>query len=219
MGEQEKKKTGRFKSKLFWAKVAGVIVVLSMFYGFGSSGAAVELEDGKASLEELQAKIEEKESKIKEVEKELEKVNSKFDDRKSELNEALSVLENKESIESEIKKLEKKVSNKQSEIKSLSKEVDTKLDKISSLNGQIVEAKGKPITLPAGHFTVGKDIPSSRYMVTPNQRGGNFFVNGGMKVNIMLGKDTSMYQNKYIFYADKGDTIELTLSATFTPVE
>ena len=75
---------------------------------------------------------------------------------------------------------------------------------------------GSPIKLPAGQFTVGKDIPSGRYSVTGD---GNFYVDGKNDVNTILSdKDDGLFVSKYICTLTDGDRVETNSATTFTPV-
>lgn len=71
----------------------------------------------------------------------------------------------------------------------------------------------------AGVFLAGKDIPPGRYKVEPVNGFGNYFVNGGSKVNIILGRGDDLFLPEYVFELDEGDEIEATLSVKYTLVE
>ncbi|MDR7074717.1 hypothetical protein [Fictibacillus barbaricus] len=47
----------------------------------------------------------------------------------------------------------------------------------------------------------------------------NYFVNGGSKVNIILGKNDDLFLPEYVYELDEGDEIEATLSVKYTLVE
>jgi hypothetical protein len=212
------KKVSRFKSKMFWMKVIGVLVVLSIFHGIGASGAKVELNDKKVTLEELTAAIESKEKEVKDIQAKLDDINTQYKEKESEFTEALEVVNNKKTIEGEISELKYQVDKRKMEITTLDETLKTKNTELASVEGKIKEKKEAPKTLSAGTFTVGVDIPSGRYKAVPNGGTGNFFVNSGAKVNTILGKG-GFGEPEYIFNADDGDVIEITTSVKFIPVE
>ncbi|MCM3587348.1 hypothetical protein M3182_16545 [Mesobacillus maritimus] len=223
--QTEAKKENKIKGKKLWLKVVGVLFALFIVYSIGESAAKVELEEEKVSYDQLVEKIEDKEKEMEEKENEVEKIEldigsiqNEYDKNKAKLEEAMKVVAEKDSVQKEIDKLTLDISQKQEKTKKLDTEIKDKKDELASIQGTIKEKKDAPITLPAGFFTVGKDLPAGRYKAVPNGGGGNFFVNSGMKVNIMLGNG-EFYEDEYVFYADEGDEIELTLSAKFIPVE
>jgi peptidoglycan hydrolase CwlO-like protein len=214
----EKVKVNKLKSKKFWLKTAGVLIVLSLFYNFGVSSAKVDLGKQKATYDELVKENYNKKQELDEIKEKLNDINQQYTDKKSEFDEAMKVVENKKSVEDEIAKLNESVKGKQGEVTKLDSDIKTKQNELAAITGQIKEKKDAPKILPAGKFTVGKDIPAGRYKAVPNRGNGNFFVNGGADVNIMLGKG-DFYEPEYVFEVSDGDEIEITLSVKFIPVE
>lgn len=217
-------KTSRFGKK-FWFKTAGVIVGISIIFSFGNSSAKVDLGKEKVNYDELVEVIKDKKSEVKDVESEiksaqvkLDDVNKQFSDKQAEFNAALEVVNNKKSVEDEVAKLNSTLDSKKGEITGIDKQIETKKDELASVTGQIKEKKDKPKILPAGKFTVGKDIPAGRYKAVPNRGNGNFFVNEGADVNAMLGRG-DFYEPEYIFEVVDGDEIEITLSVKFIPIK
>ncbi|MCB5367022.1 hypothetical protein [Collinsella aerofaciens] len=82
----------------------------------------------------------------------------------------------------------------------------------------------KPVTLGAGKFKVGEDIPAGKYVVSTQAQSGNFVVydNLGLaEVNEILGTDTGFAVNNVTVDLKKGQTIEISgiNSVLFTPKE
>jgi hypothetical protein len=83
----------------------------------------------------------------------------------------------------------------------------------------VEEAKSKPITLDAGRFVVGKDVPAGRYKVTPRGAGSNFVTydtSGVPDVNTILGSNGVP---SYTFAVDDGYIIESEEPVTLTKVK
>jgi hypothetical protein len=211
------KKISKFGKK-FWLKAAGILVGVSIIFSWGSSSAKVDLGKEKVSYDELVKVIGEKEKEVKVVEKKLSDVEKEHDSKKTELEKAMEVVNNKQKVEDEITKLDGSIKSKQDEIAKLDADISKKQGELAAVTGQIKEKGEAPIVLPAGTFTTGKDIPAGRYKAEPNRGSGNFFVNGGMDVNIILGNG-GFGEPEYIFSVQDGDEIEITLSVKFTPVQ
>lgn len=209
----------------FWIAVAGVVILCGVFYFIGSYTAKVDLHGKKASLDELVKEIEERgvllgelKNKTESQTKEVADIQKELQEMEKEKNDALQIIENKSHAEEEMKELQKQVEKSSKELRDLTEEIKTKKAELAATEGKIIEKKQEPKILPAGFFTVGKDLPVGRYKVVAQTGFGNFFVNSGAKVNIILG-DSEIGVNEYVFYADEGDEIELTLAAKFIPVE
>lgn len=116
-----------------------------------------------------------------------------------------------------VEKLEK-------ELDRIAAERDELAEKLGGLEAEAAEAKekekqekekaaAKPTTLGTGQFVVGEDIAPGRYVVTTQERGGNFFVfdnNGWPIVNEMLGTDTEFYVNNLTIELEEGFEIEIS---------
>ncbi|PLR99583.1 hypothetical protein [Bacillus sp. T33-2] len=224
--ELETKKVSRFKSKVFWLKVVGLLVLLSIFYNIGVSGAKITLEEKKVNYDELvkeirakEKEVDETKQKIADVEFELKEIEEEFNAKQAEFEEAKKVVENKQSIENDIAKLNSDLETKKGEIAAIDANIKAKNDELASITGQIQEKKDAPKQLPAGNFTVGKDIPAGRYKVVPVGQGSNFIVysgSGRLKVNTILG---SFGVGEYVFDAAEGDNIQTEAPAKFIAVE
>lgn len=215
---KSKQKVSRFKGKKFWLKVLGGLFVVSVIYSWGGSSAKVEMEDEKLTLSELNEQIDEREKLIKQVDKELKGIQDEAEKYQEEFDAAMEVVKNKEKISEEIASLQSDIDAKKGEITSLDGTIQTKNAELASLEGKIAATGEQPITLPAGFFTVGSDLPAKRYKAVPTGESGNFFVNGGSKVNIILGSD-GFGQPEYVFTASEGDVLESTMSIQFIPVK
>ncbi|KGP91778.1 hypothetical protein N780_15460 [Pontibacillus chungwhensis BH030062] len=227
----EKNKPKFFKRKWFWINTGGVIVIFILAFFIGSSSMATIIDGEKLKYEGLVEKsksideeISKKQQETIDLQDQLDQLNEehgstkeKINNLKKELGEALALIKEKEIITQEINELTTQEETKTKKIQELDGSIEAKEKELAVVSGKIIELKDKPKTLSAGFFTVGKDIPASRYKVTPNGN-GNFFVNEGAKVNIMLGRG-DFYESEYVFQAEEGDVIELTLSATFTPIQ
>lgn len=214
-------KASRFTGKKIWLKVGVGVVAASIFYGMGSSGAKVEVADKKVNYDKLVSIIEKKEKEVDSVQKKLEDIDAQYKEKEAEFTEALKVVDNKKAVESEIADLTKKLDEKKGEITKLDGALSTKQKELSSIEGLIKKKKEQPINLPAGTFIVGKDIPESRYVVTPVGDGSNFAVytdSGDLKVNTILG-DGDFGEREYVFFAVEGDIIQSESTAKLTPVE
>ena len=206
------------KGKMFWVKVVGAIVLLSIFYGIGNSSAKVDLGKEKVNYDKLVNKVDNKKKEISSIQNKLNDINKQYNEKQSEFDAAMKVVNNKKSIEEEISKLNDQLYDKKNEIKTLNSNIKEKKDQLASITGAIQEKKDAPKILPAGKFTVGKDIPAGRYKAVPNGGQGNFFVNGGADVNAMLGKG-DLFEPEYVFEVVDGDEIEITMSVKFIPVK
>lgn len=227
----ENQKPVFYRRKMFWINTAAALVLILTAFMIGSYMSTTSLNGEKLKYEEIQAEVEkvekrltQKQSEGKDLDKDLERLHEKKEETNEQLkaldkerSEAEALVAEKDTLQADIKKLEESKKSKDSVLDEVLKEIDTKKEELATVTGKIIELKEEPKTLPAGFFTVGKDIPAARYKVTPNGN-GNFFVNGGAKVNVMIGSG-SFYESEYVFEAVEGDEIELTTSAHFTPVQ
>jgi hypothetical protein len=101
-------------------------------------------------------------------------------------------------------------------LKTKQAELDAVNEKLASATGQLQKAESQPITLNAGTYTVGQDVPAGRYTVTPVDEGSNFFVYGSSgyaDVNTILG---SWGEESYTFYTSAGDSIQTEAKVKLT---
>lgn len=120
------------------------------------------------------------------------------------------ILENSLAHHEEQKKVEE-LQNKQKELNSSISSLESKKEslntEIEKLNEEVVKIKGQPKTYPAGHLTVGTDVPSGKYKIYDGK--SNFVVYslyGDLEVNIILGGSYGV--KEYIYTFKSGDKIE-----------
>lgn len=149
----------------------------------------------------------------------------KLEETKTELKENENLLNDLKDYEKNRKELNENLKTKTAELETKSKDlegINTQISQkqavLDKLNGDIIQAKGQPITLPAGQFVVGNDIPAGRYNVSGSS---NFFVyssSGRLKVNTILGNGY-VGRGDYVCTLDTGDNIENHARTTFTPIQ
>ena len=146
--------------------------------------------------------------------------NNKVQKQFKELTDKIAVLqkdEEQEKINSKIeelkneqKELETEISDKKSEKTSLEKDLE-------KLNGDIITARGKAKSYPAGQLVAGKDFETGRYKIYGGS--SNFVVYsllGELEVNIILG-DWGV--EEYVYTFNEGDEIEAGSSFKMQPIE
>lgn len=108
---------------------------------------------------------------------------------------------------------------KNKDLENINSQISQKQAELNQLTGNIAQAKGQPISLQAGQFIVGKDIPEGRYNVSGSS---NFIVHDGftgrIKVNTILGYGY-VGDGDYICTLDNGDEINNHAPSTLTPIE
>lgn len=150
----------------------------------------------------------------------------KLEETKTELKENENLLNDLKDYEKNRKELNENLKTKTAELETKSKDLEgintqisQKQAELDKLNGDILQAKGQPITLPAGQFVVGNDIPAGRYRVSGTS---NFVVYSGttgrITVNTILG-DSWVGDGDYICNLGTGDEVENHARTTFTPIE
>lgn len=115
-----------------------------------------------------------------------------------------------EELKSEQKELEENIKDKKSEKSSLEKEID-------ELNGDVITAKGKAKTYPAGQLVAGEDFEVGRYKIYGGS--SNFIVYsryGDLEVNTILG-DWGV--EEYVYTFNNGDEIEAHSSFKMQPIQ
>ena len=115
--------------------------------------------------------------------------------------------------EGKISRLDADLKRRESDLAGLNTRVIGKQTELASLTGKVEKIRSKPIDLPAGHFTVGQDIRAGRYVVVGDS---NFIVNGGAKVNTILGEGGV---ERFVCRLDDGDEIEAAGENRYYPVE
>jgi peptidoglycan hydrolase CwlO-like protein len=219
----QKKEFNFLKSKkvLF---ITGIIILLFISFGIGSSAAKVTLDEEKVSYDELVGKINERKKELSNLhehhKKQVAQLEEKLTDKKTQVDEALELVEKRDDIASEISTLTSTITSKKAEITNLDSVIAGKKEELATIEGGIKEKKEAPKVLSAGQFLVGKDIPAGRYKAVANGGSGNFVVyssSGALSVNTILGGRIG--ESEYVFYAQDGDLMELSTSVKFIGVE
>ncbi|MGW6299670.1 hypothetical protein [Peribacillus butanolivorans] len=221
-----KTKDDKGKRNIIVASSSLGICIITFLVSMALYGNHLENEEAVSKMNEeqtavsnkLDKEIEDKQTEYTQKELEVNELNTKIEENQKEFEAALAIVEDKEATEKELEKLDGQIKEKKSEVDKINDDIKKKKDELAAITGQIKEKKDAPVTLSAGNFTVGKDIPEGRYKAVPNGGAGNFFVNDGADVNIMIGKG-EFYESEYVFDAYEGDEIEITTSVKFIPVE
>ncbi|MBH0154738.1 hypothetical protein IHV10_00095 [Fictibacillus sp. 5RED26] len=216
------------KKWVYFSLMALVLVAITAFssHAIGYNKASVLLKDKKVVAGEIDGEIKEWKKELESIEENVEAMEEEESSKQADLeglqirfDEVTEMVGQKEAIQKEVDELGTQVNAKKDELKKLSGEIANKQNELDTLNNGILIKKKEPRTLVAGVFIVGKDIAPGRYKVEPVNGFGNYFVNGGSKVNIILGRGDDLFLPEYVFELDEGDEIEATLSVRYTLVE
>lgn len=143
----------------------------------------------------------------------------KLGDTEKQLKENENLLTELENYTENKEKLTEDLNQKKTELENLNAQISQKQAELNQLTSNIAQAKGQPISLQAGQFIVGKDIPEGRYNVSGSS---NFIVHDGftgrIKVNTILGYGY-VGDGDYICTLDNGDEINNHAPSTLTPIE
>lgn len=187
-------------------------IVAGFFFTIGNSMSAE-----RAAVNELV-------SIKKAKDEELTNLNSELEAKQTEIKEMDSIIQEVENYKTNKNDLEKELNDKKSNITSLDEEIANKENEVSdlqaqldSLNGDIEEAIGEPIHLPAGNLTVGKDIEPGRYSVSGESNFIVYSILGDLKVNTILGGSYGV--ESYVCELETGDEMECHGANTFTPID
>lgn len=206
------------KSK--WTLLAvGIFFVWGIGYGMGNTSAKIPLKDEKVTYDELVSKIEDLEIELTAAEKDKESVLDEIGSHQEEFDKAMKVSKNKEKLLSEISKHEKEIATKKTDLETLKVDILLKNTELESIDKLIVEKEEEPISLSAGTYIIGEDVPAGRYKAVPVGKGSNFTTfdpDGRLDVNTILGAHG---EAEYIFFALDGGVIESNSTANLIPVE
>ncbi|NMM93950.1 hypothetical protein [Bifidobacterium oedipodis] len=133
----------------------------------------------------------------------LDSVRDTYDDTYQKLQDAESEVSKYDTIYNSVTDLENQKHDLEQELK--------------ALQGQYDQAKGEPIQLPAGEFTVGKEVPAGRYIISGSSNFKTFDIFGSVDINTILG-DSAVGSGDYHGQLVKGYTIKNYAPATLTPV-
>lgn len=164
----------------------------------------VQSESSKKSAEiEKDAKIQQLEDKIESSEKQI---------------AVLGKTEKQQELLNNINKLKAEQDNLTVQKQQLENEIKQKNEEIEKLKGEAIRVKGEPKTYPAGHLTVGTDIPEGKYKIYDGR--SNFIVYsayGELQVNTILG--SSYGASEYIYNFKNGDKVRADSSFKLVAVE
>lgn len=150
----------------------------------------------------------------------LKEENNKIQKEFLEMNNKISELqrdEEKKKINDEIDKLKKEQEELQEELQDKKSEKSSLEKELKKLNGDILIAKGKAKSYPAGQLVAGEDFDTGRYKIYGGS--SNFVVYsrfGDLEVNTILG-DWGV--EEYIYTFNEGDEIEAQSSFKMQPIE
>lgn len=136
------------------------------------------------------------------------KLNAQIDALSDKLSTAKNTIDKADKLDSSIDDLTKKQ-------KDLTKKRDDLQNKVNQLTQQYDQQKGQPIQLPAGKFTVGKEVPAGRYIIKGSS---NFITRLGdeVDINTILGSDGfGDYHGDLL----DGESIENDAPSTLVPVQ
>lgn len=179
----------------------------------------------KVSYNQLKQKVSDLKSEKSDLASQISEKQSKLDDLKAQNKDVLSAVKNKNELNQQIKDEQDKladiksdISNANDELKSVNSKISSAKNELARVKGEVTAAKGAPKTLNAGHYTVGKDIPASRYKAVPVGSGSNFIVydSGDPVVNTILGSNG---QSSYVFEATEGEEIQTEATVKLIPIK
>jgi len=192
---------------------------------FTACSQSVDLEGSVVTYEELSEKIAEKEDdldkasrKLEEKEKELADIQKELEESESKISLNKATLEKLETLAANEKEMNENVEKSESKLKELKSKIKEKEKELEDITEVVRKTGDEPISLGAGHFVVGEDIPSGRYEAFPDGRGSNFVVydsSGRLSVNTILGGRVP----SYVFTAGDGYEIENNAPAKLVPIE
>lgn len=221
MGHQTITKTiGLLKAKK-WA-VAGVSAALITSYAVGSSSAQADIDGKKLNYDQVVKKIEAINAELKKKQDELKAQDKRLEARKAEVDHALDLADRKDELTKDIDAKTTELDNKKNELSQVEASIKEKQAELDKLTNTVAAKQEEPRQLSAGDYTVGTDIPASRYKAVPVGRGSNFIVYdvaGGLKVNTILGDNFGLGEKEYVFYAEDGDRIHTEARVKLIPVE
>ena len=199
-----------------------IVLFISVLFLAACGNDEVEVNGSKMEYEELLAKIEESKSDLTEIEenkstaeKELSKITDNLNENKKEFEDLKDLQKNRNAVTSKVAEAEKKLGLLELDIE----EAETEL---KALKGEIVVAADDPLSIGAGFYYFGSDIPEGRYKVMP-QKGhrGNLFVKdstGSSFVNTILA-EADGYNSEFLFTGMEGDVLEATMPVLLYPAE
>ena len=162
-------------------------------------------------------------SKIQEAEQialNLKDENNKIQEQFKELTDKISTLqkdEEQQKINDKIQDLKEDQEELEEDINSKKSEKNSLEEEIERLNEDVITAKGKAKTYPAGQLVAGEDFEVGRYKIYGGN--SNFIVYsrwGDLEVNTILG-DWGV--EEYVYTFNEGDEVEAHSSFKMQPIE
>ncbi len=198
--------------------VAAVLLVICSisFYSIGKNSKISD--DLWAESKKKDVEISEKNKTLVRLEREINKNETKIEEQEADFKQLEDYLINKEKLDAETSEAEKNLETLNNTIAEKQTEIDSKNAQLDSLTSAIIKAKAAPVTLPAGQFTVGKDIEPGRYSVSGDSNFQVWSSYGDLKVNTILGGGNFGVES-YVCELNSGDKIEAGASNKYTPVE
>ena len=111
-----------------------------------------------------------------------------------QVEEKQEVLKKAEEYETQSQEKEEHLSSLDSEIESKQQELDRINGELEARNAELEKVKGEPVTLSAGVYIVGRDIPAGVYDIEWVSGNGNCFTD---VVNEIFGNRSDRYITKY----------------------
>lgn len=196
-----------------------LLVFILLLAGCGND--EVEANGAKMSYEELLGKIAEAESELAEIEDEKKNTETEIgslkvtlEKNKTKYSELEDIAANRDSIENEVRESENTLSV-------LLADIEKAKGNLAGIEEDIVKARNEPISVGAGYYTIGDDIPPGRFkLVAQEGFRGNVFVreDGTSKVAETFGGGEYGIAD-FVFQANMGDEIEATIPILLYPVE
>lgn len=187
-----------------------IVAVVSYSGGYNSKlnkMAVAAMAETKQTLDDEYAQKKSEVDKIKDELSSQQEILTAFNDYKS----------NKDKVESELSQKTAQVDTLTSKITELDSSIASKNEELKRIKNTVIATGEAPKTTPAGHFSVGGDIPAGRYKVSGSS---NFVVRditGKLKVNTILGD--SFGYGDYVCNLSSGDQIETSSRTTYTPIK
>lgn len=97
-------------------------------------------------------------------------------------------------------------------------DVATKQAELDALTSKVDEVRSRPIQLPAGHFTAGRDIPPGRYIVRGDSNFTIYDDRGELKTSVILGNGSYGSLTEYVCDLSDGDKLEDQGADSFQPM-
>lgn len=201
------------------------VIILGVYGGYyighsqGHSDASTILDGKKLDLKSINTEIASQNTTLENLNFTHNEKRDEFEALEKELSEAKNILEEKEKTNVDLEQAKTDLDKHNKDIEQLKSDIKEKEKRLQKLEEGIILKEKEPRTLSAGQFTVGKDkdIDAGRYRITTSTN-GNYFVNKGSDVNIMLGKG-SYYEPEYVLYLTEGDEIEQSMPVKYETIE